>query len=326
MHRVHLSVVAALPLFVVFQGCMRPAVRADVNVPAQVDIAQLWVEPMDPGDRGLLYGPGGQDLLPDHSMPFEFVAEDRTGYSPGYDVRDAEGVTWSVKMGPEAQPEVAVSRLLWAIGFHQPPIYYVPSWTLSGEKSGVQPAARFRPDLRQWKAVDEWSWYENAFVSTQPFKGLVVANLMMNNWDWKTSNNRIYEVQQDQAGGRERVYVVRDLGASLGKTSFPRWLNFFPMRGLGQGSRNDLEDFESQGFIKRVEGDRVEFFYRGIHGNLVDTLSRADVVWTCRLMSRLSDTQWLEAFRAAGYSDEQVRRYTAKMKAKVAEGLQLAKG
>ena len=34
----------------------------------------------------------------------------------------------------------------------------------------------------------------------------------------------------------------------------------------------------------------------------------------------------MEAFRAAGYSDEQVRRYTAKMKSKVAEGLQLAKG
>ena len=305
---------------------MRPTVRADVDVPAQVDIAQLWAEPSDFPNRDLLHGPGGKELLPDGSAPFEFVAEDRTGYSPGYDVRDAEGVTWSVKLGPEAQPEVAVSRLLWAIGFHQPPTYYLPSWTMNGAKSGTQAAARFRPDLPHWRATDEWAWYENAFVTTQPFKGLVVANLMMNNWDWKTSNNRIYEVERPDAAGTARVYVVRDLGASLGKTSFPRWLNFFPMRGLGQGSRNDLEDFESQGFIKRVDGDRVEFFYRGIHENLLDTLSRGDVVWTCRLMSRLSDTQWQDAFRAAGYSDEQSRRYVAKIKSKVAEGLKLAQG
>ena len=305
---------------------MRPTVRPSVDVPGQVAVSQLWSEPADLANRDLLHGPGGKDLLPDRSAPFEFVAEDRTGYSAGYDVRDAEGVTWSVKLGPEAQPEVAVSRLLWAIGFHQPPTYYLTSWTMNGGKSGTQPAARFRPDLPQWRAIDEWSWYENAFVTTQPFKGLVVANLMMNNWDWKTSNNRIYEVQQPDAGGTARVYVVRDLGASLGKTSFPQWLNFFPMRGLGQGSRNDLDDFESQGFIKGVEGDRVEFFYRGIHDNLVDTLSRNDVVWTCRLMSRLSDAQWQDAFRAAGYSDEQSRRYVAKIKSKVAEGLKLAEG
>ena len=60
---------------------------------------------------------------------------------------------------------------------------------------------------------------------------------------------------------------MQDLGASLGKTSYPRMLDWLPMRGLGQGSRNDLEDFEAQGFIKQVEGDRIEFVYRGIHQN-----------------------------------------------------------
>ena len=40
---------------------------------------------------------------------------------PGYDVRDTNGMVWSVKLGPEAQPEVVASHLLWSIGFHQPP-------------------------------------------------------------------------------------------------------------------------------------------------------------------------------------------------------------
>ena len=46
--------------------------------------------------------------------------------------------------------------------------------------------------------------------------------------------------------------VVRDLGASLGKTSSSKLLWAIPVRGLGQGSRNDIDDFESQNFIKRI--------------------------------------------------------------------------
>ena len=264
--------------------------------------------------------------MPDAAMAFEFVAEDRSGYSPGYDVRDAQGIEWSVKVGPEAQSEVAVSRLLWALGFHQPPTYYLTTWRMVGGPSGPRLPGRFRPEQATWNVVEDWSWYQNEFVNTRPFKGLVVANLMFNNWDWKTSNNKVYEIDEYRNGRANRVYVVRDLGASLGKTSFPQLLNWFPMRGLGQGSRNDVEDFESQGFIKRVEGERVEFDYRGIHGNIVRTLSRSDVIWTARLMSRLSDSQWNDAFRAAGYSDDHTRRFVAKIKSKVAEGLALAKG
>ena len=66
--------------------------------------------------------------------------------------------------------------------------------------------------------MSDWSWYENPFVSTQAFKGLVVANLVLNNWDWKTSNNKVYDVSSADGSAR-RVYVVRDLGASLGKTT-----------------------------------------------------------------------------------------------------------
>ena len=32
-------------------------------------------------------------------------------------VRDAKGVKWSVKLGIEARPEVAASRLVWAVGY-----------------------------------------------------------------------------------------------------------------------------------------------------------------------------------------------------------------
>ena len=74
----------------------------------------------------------------------------------------------------------------------------------------------------------------------------------------------------------------------------------------------------------RVSRDRrVEFHYRGIHQNLVNLLTVDDVAWTCRLLARLSDEQWDDAFRAAGYDSTQRQRYIAKMKSKIAEGLAL---
>ena len=91
---------------------------------------------------------------------------------------------------------------------------------------------------------------------------------MLNNWDWKTSNNKVYDVMGG-GGARRSVYVVRDLGASLGKTTFPHFLTGRRF-AMGQGSRNDLDGFEEQGFITGLDGDRVAFDYRGIHTRLVE--------------------------------------------------------
>src|SRR5687768_1716972 len=203
-------------------SCVWATPKTTANDPTTVDVTQLWMEPADLTQRDLVHGPGGPALAPDSSAAYTFVQIDRGGYSPGYDVRGPTGVEWSVKLGPEAQPEVAVSRLLWAIGYHQPPTYYVERWTLTGgERPGPQGPARFRPQQPERKVVGDWSWYENELMATQAFRGLIVANLILNNWDWKTSNNKIYDVTGSGSadfarGGPSRVYVVRDLGASLG--------------------------------------------------------------------------------------------------------------
>lgn len=289
---------------------------------SRADVSQLWQDPADLETRDLFAGPAANVPAPDADTAFTFVKADRTGYSRGYDVRDGRGMTWSVKLGLEAQTEVVASRILWAIGFHQPPTFYRSTWTMIGGPAGSPGPARFRPELPDRKVVGEWAWTKNEFARTQPFKGLIVANLILNNWDWKTSNNRIYEVAGDD--GPVRQYVVRDLGASLGKTSSPPPLRWLGSR-IAQGTRNDLEDFESQGFIKQAAGGQVEFDYNGIYGEVVKTVTAADVVWTSRLLARLSDEQWSDAFRAAGYPPAETARYVAKLKSKVAEGLALAK-
>jgi hypothetical protein len=283
---------------------------------------ELWQEPADVSERNLFYGPGGNTLAPPaENGSFQFVAYKTSGTNPGYDVRDAAGRVWSVKLGIEAQPEVTVSRILWAIGYHQPPTYFVHSFTLTGMDAGLKENARFRTDPDQWRAADEWSWYDNAFKNTRPFKGLIVAQLILNNWDLKTSNNRVYEATEP-AATLKRLYMVRDVGSSLGHSRQNAFFNLLGTPG-SQGSKNDVDDFVAQGFIKKVDGDKVTFDYRGLNEQLVQTVTVPDVIWTCELMSRISDEQWQAAFKAAWYPQEHADRYIAKIKEKIAQGLAL---
>ena len=308
-------------LLTVATGCAKSVRRVQLaQQPARV--AELWQEPTSP--RDLFHGPGGEKLAP-KARTFAFVAQDTSGWSPGFDVRDASGLEWSVKLGPEAQSEVVTSRILWGLGYHQPAQYYLDRWTLTGAQSGSQPAGRFRAELPDQKVVGEWSWYENPFVGTPEYGGLIVANVILNSWDWKTSNNKIYQLAEAN-GGIQRWFVVRDVGASLGKTTYPAVLKWFRLRGFGQGTRNDLPGFESQGFITRVENNRVEFDYRGIYRDVLNSVSPADVRWVCRRLAALSDRQWQDAFRAAGYTPEQAKRYIAKIRSKIEQGLTLTAG
>ena len=274
--------------------------------------AELWIAPSDITARDLFHGPGGPELVPREGATFEFDELDTTGYSPGYDVVDATGREWSVKQGVEAQSEIAASRLLWAVGYHQPPMYLVRSWHLSGGPSpGRKEPGRFRPELPNAATVSDWSWQQNPFVGTRPFRGLIVMNLLINNWDLKTTNNKVYEIE-DAGDGPRRWYVVRDLGASFGKT---RWFPF--------GTRNNVRDYESQRLIREARDGRIEFDYSGRHRELLAHVTAADVRWACQLASRLTGAQLDDAFRAAGYGAAERARFVTKLKAKLAEGLAL---
>ena len=311
-----LRFMAAMALMV---ACVAPPLAQTSATDA--DLAELWQEPADLLQRDLLGGPGGAALAPRADGRYEFLAFKTSGTNPGYDVRDGAGRIWSVKLGPESQAEVVTSRILWALGYHQPPTYYLPQFELIGEVGGARTQARFRTDLQPWRSASEWSWYANPFIDTQPFRGLIVAQLVLNNWDLKTPNNRIYE-SSDPTMRPQRRFVVRDIGSSLGHSR--QFLLFSLLRTPGmQGSKNDIDDFERQGFIKGVEGDRVVFDYRGRNQSLIDAVTVADVVWISERLARIPDGHWQAAFTAAGYSPEITGRYIRKIKAKIAEGLAL---
>jgi hypothetical protein len=290
---------------------------------AAVDLAELWQDPGDLLQRDLLNGPGGGALAPREDQDFQFAAFKTSGTNPGYDVRDASGRLWSVKLGIEAQSEVTTSRILWAIGYHQPATYYLPEFELSGPGpiGGTKRQARFRTDVDPWRPGGDWSWYENPFVDTQPFRGLVVAQLILNAWDLKTPNNRIYG-SIDSSIKPNRLFIVRDVGSSLGEARQFALFNALGTRGW-QGSKNNVDDFERQRFITAVNGDDVEFDYRGVNQALVNTIKTRDVVWACELFARIPDDHWRAAFAAGHYSPADTERYIRKIKEKVAQGLAL---
>lgn len=300
-------------------ACARQVRNVQTTPGQPATIEELWQAPSV--ERDLFLGPGGREWLP-RERTFTFVAEDTTGFSPGFDVTDAVGIEWSVKTGPEAQTEVVTSRILWGIGFHQPPTYYLEDWSLTGARTGPQEPGRFRPDVPGREVVGEWPWHENPFVGTPEFGGLIVANLILTSWDWKTSNNKIYQLD-DPVNGVSRWFVVRDLGASLGKFTYPTLLKWFRLRGFGQGTRNDLAGFEEQGFIETIDGDEVDFDYRGIYRDVISIVTPADVRWACERLDALTGAQWQDAFRAGGYTPEQTARYVKKIKEKIAQGLAL---
>lgn len=305
----HAVLVPSIALF----ACSAPAIQSTIEGPPSADqIAQLWVRP-EPR-RDLFNGVGGRPLAPDPSAKYTVIEIKRGGFSRGYTVTGPEDREWSVKFPPEAGTEVVASRILWGIGYHQPPIYLLREWTAEKATSpNPQLPARFRekdPDLHGLEAGDPWSYYQNPFVGTPQLNGLLVLQAMLGNSDLKEEQNVIYALAREHEGAR-RWYVARDLGQTFGRT------------GVIDAPRGDVEVFEETPFILAVENGRVRFDYRGRHKALFDNIRPADVRWICERLDGLSDQQWDDAFRAGGVDRRAADRFIRRMKQKIAEGLAL---
>ena len=213
----------------------------------------------------------------------------------------------------EAPVEVALSRILSAVGYPQPPIYHLAAFKLKDVFGTIAvEGGRFR--LKDTTLSDEgpWLWEENPFIGSKPYQGLLVMLMMFNSTDMKNSNNTLYQRRNgDQV---EQWFAVRDIGSALGDTSFltPR--------------KNNIEAFEKAPFIDGVTNGWVDFSYGGIYKKYVEgRISVADVEWASRLLGRLSDRQWQDAFRAAGYEPAEANRFIARIKSKIAEGRGLSR-
>jgi hypothetical protein len=291
----------------------RPALQPSAPVPGAV----LWVEPTDLATRDLFYGPWGKDSAPNPADTFKLVEVKHTGVNLGMTVKDSQDREWSVKtpypggLDSEAPVEVAVSRLLSAIGYPQPPVYFLPAFRLKDDL-GTRDMVGGRFRLKDDRLTDEgeWRWEENPFIGSKPYQGLQVILMMLNSTDLKNSNNTLYHRRNGDL--IEQWYAVRDVGAALGDYD-----RFTPRK-------NNAGAFEKTPFIAGVNNGHVDFAYKGWYRPFVEgRISPDDVQWASALLGRLSDQQWNDAFRAAGYEPAVANRFIARLKAKIAEGRSL---
>jgi hypothetical protein len=310
------SLLVAFGLYV--SGPAAAARTADVT--NRVTSEELWREPGDISGKDLFNGPWGKAFAPDPSAEYRFRRSKRGGVNPGMIVVDSLKREWSVKQEAhgrtaEGPIEVVLSRVLSAVGYRQPPVYFLPAFSLVDTFGARhERGGRFRLNHPELKERGAWDWQNNPFVGTRPYSGLLVMLIMFNSSDLKNSNNSVFE-HTNGDGAVERWYVVRDLGSALGTTSRIR-----PRRG-------DADGFAALPFLVDSDSRFVRFGYNGWHDRLVgDRITADDVRWASGLLAQLTDAQWRDAFRAGGYDAAAAAPFIRRLREKIVEGLAIAPG
>jgi hypothetical protein len=266
--------------------------------------AVLWEEPTDIKTRNLFYGQGGPGHQPVGKL--SFIKEKLNGVNPKFDVRDEAGIRWGVKMGIEAKPETAATRLIWAVGYFTNEDYYLPELNVKGDipltrgkdliDHGKVNGVRLKRHSKGERQIADWSWDKNPFVGTKELDGLKITMELICNTDLKTVQQHVYDVN-----GVEQRYIAADVGASFGKAG----RTLFRTKG-------NLKDYESLPLIKHTGPDYVDFWH-------FKHIPREHARWIGGYLSQLSDEQISDAFRAAEFSPAEVKGYTNNVRQKINE-------
>jgi hypothetical protein len=298
-------------------------------------LSELWHEPKDIRSENLFYGPGGEDHAP--RGPFTFVKEDLNGSNPKYNVRDADGVKWKIKLGAEARPETVATRLVWAMGYHADEDYFLPEVVVDSlpahvhrgqnqiSPGGVMHNVRLKREQDE-KKEETWRWRENPFMDTREFYGLRVMMAVINNWDLKDKNNAVRDIQGPN-GHEQQIYEVSDLGASFGSDGLER---------THAESKGNLRSYSRSKFVKKIKPEFVdfdvparpalivlvnphEFFSRLKLRWIGRDIPREDAKWMGDMLGQLSNDQIRDAFRSAGYSGEELDGFASVLEQRIRE-------
>jgi hypothetical protein len=288
----------------------------------------LWTDPGDISTRDLLHGPSGADRTP--QGPFTFDKEDLDGTSPKFSVKSADGTKWKVKMGIEARPETAASRIVWALGYYSNEDYFLPEIQVQGLPAHLHRGQRevgangaiqnVRLKREDEKKQGTWEWRNNPFVGTREFNGLRTLMAVINNWDLKDENNAVYNLNG------QRTYMVSDLGASFGCAG-----RCWP----STHAKGDPDEYSESKFIRQTAADTVSFeaparpgpvrltdpkeYSMRVHLEWIgQNIPRADAKWLGSLLGRLSPDQIRDAFRAAGYQSQDVDEFAQVVTSRIA--------
>jgi hypothetical protein len=321
-----------LPLLTV--AGQTPLNKKRKNLPAGIPV--IWQDPGDIASLDLYYGPGRGAGGP--KLPCKFIKEDSSGTSRKFYIEDSQGVRWKVKIGSEAKPETAAVRLLWAVGYFTDETYFLPEIKIKGMKQNGGRGLTINEDLVFNARVERiskqkkrhWRWFRNPFIGTKEFNGLRVMMALLNNWDVKTSNNRIDYYPKS---GQFR-YLVSDLGASFGRTG-----------GVGRHTKGQPEHYAQSRFVKRHDLEQIDFvmstrptpilfvaypfypFMKNImeRKKVVEKIPIKDVRWVTQLLVQLSDEQIADAFRGAGFNPAEVNYLAGTVRNRIDQLIEITK-
>ncbi len=129
---------------VFFAACLATSVAAQQTDDKLGSTPLLWEE-VSIGERDLYWGPGGREMSP-VMEGMKLVGRQVGGNNLKFRLREKSGREWVAKAADESQPEVAATRLLWAIGYPTEIDYIVPKVSIA--KWGNYKNVRFeaRPD------------------------------------------------------------------------------------------------------------------------------------------------------------------------------------
>lgn len=143
---------------------------------------------------------------------------------------------------------------------------------------------------------------------------------VINNWDLKGENNAVSEEKHGDSGIPELPYAVSDLGASLATTGRARTHVI---------SKGNLNSYRKSKFIRKTTCEYVDFYvpsrpsliflatpgeyFSRVHMEWIGKhIPRSDAQWIGGLLAQLLPDQIRDAFRAAGYTPDQVNAYAVR--------------
>jgi hypothetical protein len=201
--------------------------------------------------------------------------------------------------------------LVWALGYKTEINYLVPQLTIPGKGTFQNVRLEARPE--NIDRLYEWEWMDNPFFGTNELQGLKIMMVFMKNWDVLDLQNKVLEVNTRR--GKEYHFIVSDLGSTFGKLGN----NNIPIIYRLGRSTGDPADYMNSILVRDVEDGFVELSYKGKNRGLFEDITVENARWLYQLLSKLSDKQISDAFRAANYSPSEVRMYTQAVKSKIAE-------
>ena len=314
------------------------AAKKDNDKPiSQADIhnASLWRDPGNISTKDLLHGDGGEAGQP--VAPFKFISEATNGSNPKFDVQDATGKKWRVKLAEEARPEVVASRLLWAVGYYVNDDYLLHVATIQGldikrganlVHNGTQVIdARFERKPGNNTKIAIWQWKDNPFRNTREFNGLRVMMAVLNNWDLKDVNNAVYT---DKQTGHQ-TFLVSDIGATFATNS---------LQTSRAQDKGNVDNYVSSKFIVKTTPTTVDFgtpaaptgvlvksggilaanyMKRRGYDWIGQDIPREDARWIGSMLGQLTHEQLVDAFRAGNFPPESIDQYVTVLEGRIAQ-------